>query len=335
MSAVTWLLPVRDGLPFLAEALASIERQTFRDFTVLAWDNGSSDGSAELLRQWVPARLPGRVVVGQPYPTLGGSLRRMVEEAGSELLARADADDVSEPQRLERQVAFLRANPAVAAVGSATRTIDASGAVSRTWRPPCGRGAVRWSMFFANQLAHPAVVARRDAVLRAGSYAEIPYGEDYDLWVRMLSVGSLANLREPLLRYRRHDRNMSARAAESWTAFDRDIARRLVGVLFAGLDHDRCMRVWELARGLAPDAAGAVPTGDVWAMARRVASAEGEWPLALLGTPALHGLLLRTVPTGGQERALVALARALRALHPWAERGRRGIERRLRRPGRP
>jgi glycosyltransferase involved in cell wall biosynthesis len=59
---VTWLLPVKNAMPYLPEALASIEAQTYRNWTVIAWDNGSTDGSLEVLHEWIPSRLPGVVV---------------------------------------------------------------------------------------------------------------------------------------------------------------------------------------------------------------------------------------------------------------------------------
>src|SRR5258708_4609867 len=90
---VTWLLPVRNAMPFLPQALAGIAAQSCRGATVLAWDNGSTDGSVEVLREWIPARLPGRVEWARPLP-LGLCRAEMVRLATTEYCACADADDV-------------------------------------------------------------------------------------------------------------------------------------------------------------------------------------------------------------------------------------------------
>jgi glycosyltransferase involved in cell wall biosynthesis len=61
---VTWLMPTLNGMPYVRETLASITGQTYRNHLILAWDNGSTDGTLEELRRWIPAHLPGRIVTG-------------------------------------------------------------------------------------------------------------------------------------------------------------------------------------------------------------------------------------------------------------------------------
>src|SRR5580704_17809473 len=166
MSArVTWLLPVKNGMPFLPEALASLERQTYRDWEVLAWDNGSIDGSVEELNRWIPQRLPGRVVTGRPL-RLGKSLAEMVMMARTSLCARIDADDICLPKRLERQVAFLETHPTVAALGSQYIVMDTLGKLHGIQFPlPNHPIDCACALLFHNSIAHPSVLFRRDAVL--------------------------------------------------------------------------------------------------------------------------------------------------------------------------
>ena len=208
---VTWLLPVKNGMPFLPETLASIQAQTYRDWEILAWDNGSTDGTIEELRRWIPARLPGRIVTDRPLG-LGASLAQMVLHCETELCARIDADDINIPERLERQVAFLCAHSDVAAVGSQMSLIDKHG----NCRGEAGALPLRHSdivhfNLHGNGMAHPTVLFRRSAVLEAGNYRDVgPINvEDYDLWLRMSAQHQLANLDVPLLRYRIHDRSVT------------------------------------------------------------------------------------------------------------------------------
>ena len=138
---VTWLLPVKNGMPYLPETLASIAAQTYHDWEVLAWDNGSTDGTVEELQKWIPSRLPGRVITGQPL-SLGDSLAEMVQQCNTEFCARIDADDVNVPERLERQVAFLLAHPEVAVVGSQINRLRSAVLQVGNYRelyPPCRR----------------------------------------------------------------------------------------------------------------------------------------------------------------------------------------------------
>ena len=125
-------------MPYLRDTLESIERQTYPNWEVMAWDNGSADGSVGELRAWIPTRLPGRVVTDRPLG-LGDCLAEMVAQSKTELCARIDADDVNMPDRLERQVAFLVAHPEIAAVGSQIDRLDDQGRLACVGGPQMAR----------------------------------------------------------------------------------------------------------------------------------------------------------------------------------------------------
>ena len=203
---VTWLLPVKNGMPYILETLASIEAQTYKNWEILAWDNASDDGTLELLQEWIPARLPGKIVSDNPLP-LVKCLDEMIRMTETEYCARIDADDINLPTRLEKQVAFLEANPQVGAVGSNVQSIDPQGAetvsIGHFWK---SHDDIIHKMMVQNPLAHPAVTLRRSVALQAGNYAQTNAlcAEDYDLWMRMAKISKLSNLEEKLLRYRVH-----------------------------------------------------------------------------------------------------------------------------------
>ena len=113
-------------MPFLPEALDSIRRQTCQDYEVLVWDNGSTDGTLEVLREWLPNRIPGQFFSGEPL-ALGHSLQRLVEQVRTPLIARMDADDICEPERLALQLAHLEKHPELVAIGSERTSIDTEG----------------------------------------------------------------------------------------------------------------------------------------------------------------------------------------------------------------
>lgn len=219
---VTWLLPVFNGMPYLPQTLASIAAQTYGNHEVLAWDNGSTDGSVEELQRWIPTRLAGTVVTSRPLG-IGAALARMVQISRTELCARIDADDVNEPDRLARQVERMLADEALVLIGSNVQRIDEGGAPLGVSGAPVDDVAIRWALRFCNPMKHPTVLFRRRAVLAAGNYRDIKPGQDYDLWLRMARVGKMANLPEPLVRYRVHDRSITRTEAGGSDAVGRQI----------------------------------------------------------------------------------------------------------------
>jgi glycosyltransferase involved in cell wall biosynthesis len=212
--AVSVVLPVYNSEPYLVEALDSILRQTFDDFELIAVYDASIDNSRSRLED--AARRDARVsVVDGPGRGLVDALNLGLARARGEFIARMDADDVSQSMRFARQVEYLRANPQIAVVGSAITLIDAVGKVMREIEYPLTPVEVaRFLIETGSALAHPAVMARRDAMLSVGGYRSLfQHAEDYDLWLRLAERHSLANLPERLLRYRHHDTKGSLRHA--------------------------------------------------------------------------------------------------------------------------
>jgi len=225
-STVTWLLPVKNGMPYLRETLASLEAQTFRDFEVLAWDNGSTDGTIDELRRWIPSRLPGRIVVDQPLG-LGASLAEMVNQAQTDLCARIDADDVNLPERLEQQIRFLESHPEVAIVGTQMTKIDESGRKDGLQDYlPLQHDDIVHRMLDKSVMIHPTVLFRRQAVIAVGNYRDVQPIEDRDLWMRLAVKYKLANLESRLLNYRVH------KASTTQQTIKRGIAMEVVSRCF-------------------------------------------------------------------------------------------------------
>ncbi len=209
---VTWLLPVLNGMPYIPETLASIAAQTFKNFEVIVWDNGSTDGTVEVLREWIPRKLPGRVVTGRPLD-LGACLAEMVKLSASPYCARIDADDVNLPERLETQVAFLERNPGVAVVGTQVNHLSTTGAIGGPYHHlPLTHEAIAIRLLREWSVWHPTVLFRREVVLQAGNYLDERPVEDYSLWLRVARLGRLANLPAALVNYRVHESSVTERA---------------------------------------------------------------------------------------------------------------------------
>jgi glycosyltransferase involved in cell wall biosynthesis len=206
---VTWLLPVRNGMPYLPKTLASIEAQTYKNWEILVWDDGSTDGTLEELKKWIPSRLPGRILMGEPCG-VGGALAKLVEACTSELCARIDADDINLPERLAKQVGYMNIHPEISVLGSWMYRMTAQESdYKHLYKVPLHHDDIVHSLLQGNSMAHPSVLFRRSIVLAVGNYHVLPNVEDYDLWLRIAKTNryKLANLSQPLVRYRIHSKS--------------------------------------------------------------------------------------------------------------------------------
>jgi glycosyltransferase involved in cell wall biosynthesis len=206
---VSVLIPVWHAVRFLPAALESILAQTFPDFEVIAIDDGTSDGSADVLAAFA-ARDHRVRVVRQENQGIVASLNRALGLARGAFIARMDHDDVSRPDRFAKQIAFLRQHPEVDLVSGAMDVIDQDGNYLRTEVPPTLPAALASELLYRNCICHPAVMARTEALRKVGGYRKnAQLAEDYDLWLRLSEVGQVANLPDVLLSYRLHPVRMS------------------------------------------------------------------------------------------------------------------------------
>lgn len=243
---MTCLLPVRNGMPFLSAALRSLLEQSHRDLFVIAWDNGSTDGTLAELHGWIPSRLPGLIVSDRPLP-LGRCLAEMVTLANTELCARIDADDVNRPDRLATQVRTMLGDPTLTVVGGQHDFIDEHGRLMQgAWSQPLDDATIRWRLRWRNSLNHPTVMFRRARVLAAGNYRECGPFEDHDLWLRLARHGAMLNLPDILIQYRRSSGSVTANS-DFPQAFDA-VARLNAGILFPGMSEDKALGLRQAAR---------------------------------------------------------------------------------------
>ncbi len=206
---LTILLPVLNGERWLSDSLESIRLQTFQDFEVLIIDDGCTDNSMLIARSMNFKSL--RIIRG-PQQGLGAALACGVLFSSSPFLARQDQDDLSAPDRLEKQMAYMAANPDCVIVGSWAQQIDEDGAQIRILRVPKTTRSINLRMNFDSPFIHTSVLLRRDAVLTAGNYRPSPkkiLAEDYDLWSRMLPLGELHNIQKTLVSYRMNSQGIT------------------------------------------------------------------------------------------------------------------------------
>ncbi len=205
---VSVLLPVRDARPWLEAALDSLARQTLAEHEVVAVDDGSVDGSGEMLlaRAAVDARIR---VLCQPARGLVAALQTGLAACAAPLVARMDADDVSHPRRLELQLRRLEESPRVGVVTCGVTLFPTSGAAEgfqlyvRWLNSLRGHSDMARERFVEAPVVHPSAVVRTAVLREAGGWRDVGWPEDYDLWLRLLEAGvRFARVDRPLLAWR-------------------------------------------------------------------------------------------------------------------------------------
>jgi len=201
-------MPVRDGLPWLEEALASLARQTLAEHEVVAVNDGSTDGSTATLHRW-SARDPRVRVLHRPGEGLVPALNAGLAACRAPLVARMDADDVSHPRRLELQAASLDARPDVGVVSCRVVCVPRSQLeegfrhYERWLNGLLDHDAMARERFVDTPVAHPSVTLRRQVIESVGGWRDHGWPEDHDLWLRLFEAGvRFAKLDRALLFWR-------------------------------------------------------------------------------------------------------------------------------------
>jgi glycosyltransferase involved in cell wall biosynthesis len=207
------LLPVYGGEEYVGAAVESVLAQTFSDFELLAVDDCGPRASIQILESFGDPRI--RIVRNERNLGQVGSLNEGLAAARGEYVARLDQDDLCLPDRLERQVAVLDAEPETALVGAWLHRIDAGGRRVSTLRGRIGDRADLVFLLLTNRfpVAHPTATFRRSIALELGGYDQgYRFSEDQDLWRRMVLSGHGARVvEEPLVLYRVHETMQSLR----------------------------------------------------------------------------------------------------------------------------
>lgn len=225
---VTVLTTVYNGARYLSEAIESILADGFGDFEYVIVDDGSTDATPQILAR--AAAGDSRIVLLRHEPNRGiaAATNRGLAVARGEYVARLDADDISLPGRLARQVAVLDARPEVALVSMNYERINAAGVVlgrSHRDHPPA---VVEYLLNFSNSIGgHSQVMFRRRVVEAVGGYDEsCAAALDSDLWTRIVRLGRIVVLPEIGMRYRIHPESVSMRARDTQIEVGKRVVQR-------------------------------------------------------------------------------------------------------------
>jgi glycosyltransferase involved in cell wall biosynthesis len=222
-------MTVYDGEAYLGETVESILSQTYGNFRFLILDNGSTDRSREIIASYKDPRID---LVALPV-NIGqvAALNKGLAMIDTPYIARMDADDISLPRRLERQVAFMDANPGVGVCGTFAATFGMGRETK--WRWPTAHEDIKVKLLFECCLAHPSVMLRKSFFDKHElTYDEkIGHSFDWELWQRAADHFELANIPEFLTRYRLHPANESKKTLHLQETAARQLDDRSLGRL--------------------------------------------------------------------------------------------------------
>jgi glycosyltransferase involved in cell wall biosynthesis len=204
---ISVVLPVYNGESYLAEAIESILAQSFVNFELIIIDDGSTDGSQKILREFELRDERVRVFMRE-NKGLATTLNDSIGVARGAWIARMDQDDIALPHRFERQLQWLEQTGADIC-GSWVRFFGTEG--ERVWKCYRTDQAIKMDMLFRSPFAHPSVIMRTDIAKHYSYRKEFEKAEDFDLWVRCALAGlKMTNVPEVLLMYRIHSSQTSS-----------------------------------------------------------------------------------------------------------------------------
>lgn len=259
--ALSVVMPVHNGLPYLDAAVESVRAQTWSDFEFVILDDGSTDGSLDRLHEW--AARDSRIRLLEAARNLGPAVssQRVAEAAIAPIVARMDADDLCKPDRLEQQMALLRLRPDVGLVASLCDYIGGDGQLLRapeSWR------LGRRSLFVP--FAHGAIMYRREAFDRVGGYRQAcEFWEDQDLISRIAAVSTIAVIPRALYQVRLSP--TSTRISSEQERLERavDLMYRSVGRLQSRRDYEDLLASQAVVPKLNPRVFVALGSQRLWA----------------------------------------------------------------------
>lgn len=194
---LTVLMPVHNAEKHLKQAIDSILAQSFTAFEFIIIDDASSDSSPAIIQQYNDPRI--RYIRNEKNLGISATLNLGIQQSSAELIARMDADDISYPERLQKQFEYFNLHPACALLSCWARVIAEDGQEIRTEK--YNSRFYYYNLTFECWMYHPTVVFRKSAVMDVGMYS-VPYAEDYELFWQLLRKYKIDNLPEVLLDYR-------------------------------------------------------------------------------------------------------------------------------------
>jgi glycosyltransferase involved in cell wall biosynthesis len=224
---ISVILPVYNCPQHIQEAVESVFSQTYDNFELILIDDGSTDDTPLILRQFTDQRVQ---LITQQNQGLAAALNQGIRLSHGRYIARQDADDIALPERFSKQVAFMESHPNCALVGTWAEIWEGNVRTTRMHRHPADNTALHFELILNNPFVHSSVMVRKSALERVGVYstdtARQP-PEDYELWSRIAREYEVANIPEMLQIYREVANSLSRKGTTPFLEHLVKINRRL------------------------------------------------------------------------------------------------------------
>ncbi|MGD8458530.1 MAG: glycosyltransferase [Anaerolineales bacterium] len=209
---VSIIMAVYNGKKYLSQAIDSILVQTYPDFEFIIVNDGSTDETDSICREYALQDPRIKILRNQKNRGLTYSLNKAWKSSTGYYIARMDADDISLQNRLETQVHYMETHPKIGLLGTFYQEIDSNNQVTKKQnRFPTDPILIKYRLCFENPIPHPTIIMRRSIFEYVGGYSEVwKTTQDYDLFTRLSRITKLSNYPEILYYWRVHEDSISS-----------------------------------------------------------------------------------------------------------------------------
>ncbi|MDD3012238.1 MAG: glycosyltransferase family 2 protein [Candidatus Gastranaerophilales bacterium] len=199
---ITVLMPVYNSEKYLKESIESILNQTFKDFEFLILNDGSTDQSVNIIESYSDSRI--RLIHNEQNLGLISTLNRGIDLSQGKYIARMDSDDISFPERLEKQFKLMEEKKDIGICGTLFQVFGKHNYIPNH---PENTELIKAYLIFGCYIGHPTIMIRKSILEQHDlKYDDnFKHAEDYELWTRVIKYSKFTNIQEILLHYRSHD----------------------------------------------------------------------------------------------------------------------------------
>lgn len=215
--SISVIMPVYNAEKHIKQSIESVLSQTYESFEFIIIDDGSTDASCNIVRSFSDPRIK---LYQQDHRGVADSLNKGIALSTTDIIARQDADDISHPERFEKQFDFLSINKDVGLLGTSANLINDKGDTIKSLDFPCDNDALQKYIKNANPFIHGSVFMRKKCLKSVGLYRQqFLLAQSYDMWLRLSERYEIANLSEKLYQYRVWDNAVSNKKAALFSLF--------------------------------------------------------------------------------------------------------------------
>ncbi len=198
-------MSVHNGDRFLSDAIESILTQTYKNFEFIIINDGSTDNSLKIIQSYDDNRII--IIDNDKNIFLAASLNKGIKKAKGKYIVRMDADDISMPDRLSKQVRYMENNPNIGISGTCSEII---GYGSGHGKYSQENNIIKYKLLYECHLLHPTIIIRRDLIKDHELYYNESYrkNQDYELFTRAIDITDFGNLPDYLIKYRQSEENI-------------------------------------------------------------------------------------------------------------------------------